>query len=257
MLVSPTPPEPGPKPGEWFATTHWSVVGAAGQVDSARRAEALERLCRTYWYPLFAFVCRRGHSLEDAQDLTQEFFARLLDKNYVQTADPERGRFRTFLLTALKGFLANEWDRGQAQKRGGGRIPLPLEDLTPEQLHHLSAQTELTPEQAYERNWALALLEQARREVRDEYAAAGKLARFGSLEPFLPGDRQELTYAQVGASLGLSEEAVKSEVHRMKRRFREVVRTLIAHSVETPEEIDDEVRHLFAALAGLGSGPTG
>jgi RNA polymerase sigma-70 factor (ECF subfamily) len=125
-----------------------------------------------------------------------------------------------------------------------------LEDLTSEQLHQLGAQTQLTPEEAYERNWALALLEQARRELREQYVAAGKLARFASLEPFLPGDRQELTYAQAGASLGLSEEAIKSEVHRMKRRFREVVRTLIAHSVETPEEIDDEVRHLFTALAG-------
>ncbi len=231
-----------------FTTTHWSVVLAAAHGTDAPAAEALEQLCRTYWYPLYAHVRRRGSSPEDAQDLTQEFFARLLARGWLGMADGRRGRFRSFLLAALDHFLANEWDRAHYQKRGGGSPHLPFDTLAAEQLYHPEASRDGSPDALYERNWALRLLDQVRTRLREEYRADGKAQRFDLLERFLPGEECSLTYAQAAAQLGVPEGTLKSDVHRLKQRYGELLREEIAHTVPSPEEIDDELRHLIAVL---------
>jgi RNA polymerase sigma-70 factor (ECF subfamily) len=234
--------------GGVFATTHWSVVLTAGQVESPQAAEALEQLCRTYWYPLYAYVRRQGHSPEDAQDLTQEFFARLLAKNWLSMADQRRGRFRSFLLTAFSHFLANEWDRAHCQKRGGSRAHLPFDMMGAEQLFHLEAGRDATPEAIYERHWALRLLDLVRRRLREDQATDRKAGQFELLERFLPGEESPLTYAQAAAQLGVPEGTLKSEVHRLKQQYGNLLRQEIAHTVSGPEEIDDELRHLITVV---------
>jgi RNA polymerase sigma-70 factor (ECF subfamily) len=234
----------------WFVTTHWSVVLAAGQRDSGPAQAALEHLCRAYWTPLYTYVRRRNYSAEDAQDLTQEFFARFLSKNYLQTAQPSRGRFRSFLLGALQHFLANEWDKARAAKRGGGRAAIPLDDLSAENLYRAVSARERTPEESYDQSWALALLEQVRQRLREEYTRAGKGRQFDHWVAFLPGEASPLSYAQAGQRLGLSEEAVRSEVYRLRKRYRELVRLEVGQTVATPGEIEDELRHLIAVLRG-------
>src|SRR5689334_17867970 len=188
--------------GRWFSTTHWSVVLAAGQADSPESADALERLCRTYWYPLYAYVRRQGYGPEDAQDLTQEFFARLLDKNYLGRADRQRGRFRSFLLTSLKNFLVHEWERARAEKRGGGRTFIPWDDV-PETRYQLEAASDATPEKIFEQRWAFALFQQALGRLREELAGTGKGEQFEQLKGFLTSEPAEGAYAEVGARLGL------------------------------------------------------
>jgi RNA polymerase sigma-70 factor (ECF subfamily) len=232
-----------------FDTTHWSVVLAAGHSSSPDAQEALEKLCRGYWYPLYAFVRRQGCSPPDAQDLTQEFFARLLEKKYLAMANRNRGKFRWFLLSSFKHFLANEWDRARAQKRGGGKTHLPFDDLAGEKLYALESAHELAPDRIYERTWALTLLEQARNRLRQEYTTLGKEARFDHLELFLPGEKSAISYASAAHNLGLTEGAVKAEVHRLKKRYRELVRSEIAQTVSTASEIDEELRQLIAALS--------
>jgi RNA polymerase sigma-70 factor (ECF subfamily) len=238
-----------PRGGVLFATTHWSVVLAAGRTESAEAHDALEQLCCAYWYPLYAFVRRQGHGPHDAQDLTQEFFARLLAKNYLSTARPERGRFRWFLLAALRHFLANEWDKSQAAKRGGGQRLVPLDELLAEQNYSAEPADRLTAEKLYERAWALTVLQQVRTRLRAEFVAAGRGARFDLLEKFLPGEDSEMTYAQAGQMLGLAEGTVKADVHRLKNRYRELLRAEIAQTVESPAGIDEELRSLITALA--------
>jgi RNA polymerase sigma-70 factor (ECF subfamily) len=233
-----------------FATTHWSVVLAAADSTLPEAETALEALCRTYWYPLYAFVRHRGHSPQDAQDLVQGFFARLLERHDLAAVEPGHGRFRSFLLTALRHFLANEWDRAQAAKRGGGERRMPLDEILAESQYSREPVHELTAERLYERSWAWTVLEQVCARLREEFRAADQSARFELLEKFLPGEDSELTYAQAGERLGLSEGSVKSEVHRLRQRYRAVLREQIAQTVATPDDVAGEIRHLIAVLSG-------
>jgi len=237
-------------PAEYFATTHWTVVLHARQPDSPQAHEALERLCQAYWYPLYAFVRRQGHDAHDAQDLTQEFFARLLEKNYLQDVDRAKGRFRSFLLASLKHFLANEWDRRKALKRGGNRTHLPIDSQSAETRYGLEPAHDQSPEKLFERRWALTLLDQVLQRLREEFAAEGKVEQFDHLKVTLTTDRHSVPYAELGARLQLSEGAVKVAVHRLRQRYREVLRAEIAQTVARPEDVEGEIRHLFAALAG-------
>jgi len=233
-----------------FATTHWSVVLAAGEVESPQAADALARLCRAYWYPLYAYVRRQGRGSPDAQDLTQEFFARVLEKNFLKSATPEKGRFRSFLLVALKRFLANEWERASAQKRGGGRAPVELDAVSAEERYRLEPVDEASADRIYERRWALALLDQVLIQLQDEAGRAGKAEHFELLKPFLYGERGPLSQTAIGARLGLSESAVKSAVHRLRQRYRELLRQEVANTVANPADVEDELRHLLNVLNG-------
>ena len=233
-----------------FNTTHWSVVLLAGQSPAPDADAALDKLCRTYWYPLYAYVRRAGHSPEDAQDLTQEFFARLLEKKYLQFADPDRGRFRSFLLKSLQHFLVNEWVRGQAQKRGGGQKIFSLDEAAAERSYLQQPADQLSPESLYDKRWAMTLLERAMERLGANYAASGKRDVFDQLKRLLLTEGSGESYRQLAGPLGLSEGAVKVAVHRLRQRFREAVRSEIAQTVATPAEVDEELRCLMAALSG-------
>lgn len=234
----------------YFATTHWTVVVNARAGDSSIARASLEKLCQSYWYPLYAFVRRQGHGPHDAQDLTQEFFARLLEKNYLGDVDRARGRFRSFLLASLKHFLANEWDRRRAQKRGGGQVHVPIDPQSAEERYGLEPGHAQTPEKLFERRWALTLLDQVLEKLSAEFAATGKAEQFEQLKATLTNDRGTVPYASIATNLGQSEGAVKVAVHRLRQRYREVLRAEIAHTVATPAEVEEELRHLFSALAG-------
>jgi len=236
-----------------FASTRWSLVAAAGQGTSPEAQEALAILCQVYWYPLYAYARRRLTKVEDAQDLTQEFFAQLVEKDYLQAADPKRGKFRSFLLTAFKNFLAKEHDRGQAQKRGGGRRFLPLDFQAGETRYHLEPSDHATPESLYERRWALTLLEQALALLRQEFTNTGKRQLFESLKGTLTGDGSTEPYSQIADKLGMSEQAIKVAVHRLRQRYKELLREEIAQTVTSDDEIDDELRDLFNAVRGTKS----
>jgi RNA polymerase sigma factor (sigma-70 family) len=231
-----------------FLTTHWSVVLAAKDGSSPESVAALEVLCRTYWYPLYAFVRHQGHSPSDAQDLTQEFFARLLAKEYLRAADREKGRFRTFLRVALRRFLANEWDRERRLKRGGGQPPLPLDAVAAEHRYQAERDDVLPPDHLYERRWARALLEQVLSRLRAEYAAGGKTAEFERLKGGLTAERGGIAYADIAAALVLSEGAARVAVHRLRKRFRVLFRAAVAETVSTPEEVEDELRYVVGLL---------
>ena len=235
-------------PGDIFATTRWTVVLAAGQRHTAQANVALEELCRIYWFPLYAYVRRRGHTREDAEDLVQEFFARFLAKNYLAGLASERGRFRAFLLAALKHFLANEWDRAQTQKRGGGAAHLSLDWQTADTKFQVAAAAEPSPDRAFDREWALALLERVITRLSDECAAEGKAESFARLKPFLTAARSAMPYAQVAAELGLAEGAVRVAVHRLRRRYRELLRDEIAQTLSDPAQVEEELRALFGAF---------
>src|SRR5438874_7846041 len=232
-----------------FSATHWSIVLASRANDLARATAALERLCRTYWYPLYAFIRRRGSDPHDAEDLTQGFFAYLLEKDTLKKVDRGKGKFRTFLLAALANFLANEWDKRQTVKRGGQRQIISLAETVAEELYRHEVVESLTPEKLFERRWARALMEQVLARLKQEYAAGGKADLFAKLEPALTGETAAGVYAEWAAELGMSEGAVKVALHRLRRRFGEVLRSEIGHTVSSPEEIDDEIRHLFAAIS--------
>jgi RNA polymerase sigma factor (sigma-70 family) len=231
-----------------FVTTHWSVVLAAGRNDTTRARVALEKLCQTYWYPLYAYVRRRGYSPEDAQDLTQEFFARLLGHNWLGRADQQRGRFRSFLLSAVNHFLADEWDKARAQKRGGNFIHVPLELNVAETRYSHEPADQITPEQNYERRWALTLLDEVLRRLSSDYQQQGRSEWFAALHPCLVGDRNSQPYAELAVQLGVSEGTVKSAVHRLRQHYRQLLREEIAQTVAEPGEVDAELRHLFAVL---------
>jgi len=224
------------------------VVARAGRGGSAEARAALATLCESYWFPLYAFVRREGCSADDAQDLIQAFFVRLLEKNYLAVADRARGRFRSFLLAALKHFLANERKRGRAQKRGGGRAAISLDFPAAENRYRLEPADELTPERLYEKRWALALLDRVLQRLRDELAGAGKLARFDHLKQFLTGEPETESYRQIAGELAMSEGAVKVAVHRLRRRYRELLEDEIAQTVAGPEEVEEERRALLAAV---------
>lgn len=231
-----------------FAATRWSIVVAAGGADSKRARRALEHLCSTYWYPLYAFVRRQGHAPHDAQDLTQEFFARLLARNFLGDADPGKGRFRSFLLGALKHFLSDEWDRARAQKRGGGVQIISLDAESAETRYKLEPADDSSAEKIYERRWALALLDQVLRRIRSEFARDGKEHFFEELKPALTGAK--IPCAEIAARLGLKEGAVRVAVHRLRTRYRDLLRAEIAETVASPTDVDSEMQHLFAALTG-------
>lgn len=231
-----------------FATTHWSVVLQAGEADSPHASEAMARLCRAYWYPLYAYVRRQGHSMEDSQDLTQEFFARLLERQSLRSADPARGRFRTFLLTSLKHFLINEWNKANRAKRGGGRQIISLDAEETETRFRAEPADNRSPDKAFERRWALVLLERVLDQLQEEFAAAERAQIFEELKSSLTGDGSGSSYPEIGLRLGMSESNLKVTVHRMRRRYRELLREEIARTVETSEAIDEEMRDLFAAL---------
>jgi RNA polymerase sigma-70 factor (ECF subfamily) len=231
-----------------FASTRWSLVVAAAQRDSPECEAALATLCRQYWYPLYAYARRRLPQPQDAQDLTQEFFARLLAKDYLRQADRQRGRFRAFLLTAFKHFLAKEHERAHALKRGGGRTFVALDFDQGEQRYHQEPSHQTTPEAQYERGWALTLLEQGLTRLREELAGAGKERLFECLKGTLTVDATPRPYAELAGELGMTAEALKVAVHRLRRRYAELIRAEIAQTVATPEEVEDELRELFAAV---------
>lgn len=239
---------PQPRPAEWFATTHWSVVLAAAQGDPARARAALERLCQSYWYPLYAFVRRSGKSSHDAEDLVQSFFAVCLEKDYLAAADREQGRFRSFLLLMLKRFLANEHHKGQAAKRGGARSPVALDALSAEERYAIEPVDRLSADKLFERRWALTLLEQVLARLQREQADAGRGAVFEYFKIFLVAGGGP-SYAELAARLGLSEGAVKVAVHRLRQRYRALLDDELANTVSSPADVEEERRHLLAALS--------
>jgi len=235
-------------PAQVFVTTHWSVVLTAAGSDTPRAQEALGHLCQLYWYPIYHFVRRQGHSMHDAQDFTQEFFARLLEKNWIAHVDQSRGRFRSFLLLVLKRFLASEWHKANTQKRGGVRRCLPLPLDTAETRYALEPADAGTPEQAFEKQWALTLLETVLRQLRAEYEQDGRGRLFEALKPCLMGTRESQPYATLASEQAMSEGAVKVAVHRLRERYRERLKAEIAHTVASPADVDAEMRHLFRVL---------
>ena len=233
----------------WFTTTHWTVILAAAGPTAPEASEALEKLCRAYWYPLYAYVRRRGYAPHDAQDLTQEFFARLLARNFLQGVAADKGRFRSFLLASLNHFLADEWDKARAQKRGGNQFHLSLDATTGEDRYQLEPADDFNAEKLFERRWAAALLEQARSRLETEYVESGRAELYQRLRTVEAGSRATPPYAQLGAEVGLSESAVKSAVFRMRRRYHELLREEVAGTVSGPSEIDEEIRYLITVLS--------
>lgn len=231
-----------------FATTHWSVVLAAGHGDTTRAKDSLAELCRTYWYPLYAYARRRGYSPQDAEDLTQEFFAELLQGNWVAKADRQRGRFRSFLLSAMKHFMANEWNRAQAQKRGGAQRILSLNDDSAEHRYRLEPAEKATPESLFERGWALTLLNGVLARLEEEYRQDGKQTWIEAMRPALTIDRGALDYAEIAGTLGVTQTAARVAVHRLRRRYRELIRAEVAGTVASPNEVEEEMHYLFQVL---------
>lgn len=233
-----------------FATTHWSVVLAAGQSDSTIQAAALEKLCTAYWYPIYSYVRRRGNDPEDAQDLTQEFFLRLIQKNWLAGVTPEGARFRSFMLTMVKGFLANAHDRVRAAKRGGGRPTIPLDAQLAEERFAAEPASTQTPESIFERRWALAVLDEALHRLRATAQEADKVRHFEHLQPFLSREPDEGEYAALAERLGLSPGAIGVAVHRLRQRYRETLRATVTDTLTDPSHLDEELRHIFDALRG-------
>jgi RNA polymerase sigma-70 factor (ECF subfamily) len=234
--------------GPVFATTHWSVVLAAQDKGSGRSAAALEQLCRAYWFPLYSYARRAGQNPADAEDLTQGFFARLLEKDYLQSAASDRGRFRTFLLVAFKRFLANQWDREHALKRGGFAPVVSIDQESAESRYAVEPSHNLQPDLLFDRQWAVTLLERAVAQLHEEYVGSGRARLFEYLQSCLAREESALPYADIAERLHLTEPAVKMAVHRLRARYREILRAEIAHTVSAPEEIEEELRHLFSAF---------
>jgi RNA polymerase sigma-70 factor (ECF subfamily) len=233
---------------ESFETTQWSVVVSAGNQGSPQAQQALAKLCQAYWYPLYVFVRRQGQRPEDAQDLVQGFFAKVIEKNYVADAEREKGRFRSFLLLALKRYMANEWDHANREKRGGGKQILSLDAQNTEMRYKTEPADEMSPEKAFERQWALTLLQQVLDRLSAEFTTAGKTRLFEELKVFLNGEKSG-SYTEVGGRLGMSESAIKVAVHRLRLRYRELLKQEIANTVGSPDAIKDEINSLFAALS--------
>ncbi|HWX19840.1 MAG TPA: sigma-70 family RNA polymerase sigma factor [Candidatus Binatia bacterium] len=235
-------------PGRQFNTTHWSVVLLAGQNESQQGAEALEKLCRTYWPPLYGFIRRQGYGPEDAQDLTQKFFALLLERKDFGAVDPRKGKFRTFLLTSLTHFLANERDWSKAAKRGGGQQIISLNALESEQRYGSEPSVNVSPDKLFDLRWATTVLEEALRKLQAEMTAGGKSRQFEQLKLYLTDEPGEGDYTAAGVQLAMSSQAVAVAVHRLRNRYRELVRTEVAQTVANPLETDEEMRHLHEVL---------
>jgi RNA polymerase sigma factor (sigma-70 family) len=237
-----------PEPPASFATTRWSLVLAAGQRAAPESDQALAALCQAYWGAVYVFVRRQVANLHEAQDLTQTFFAELLEKNLLAVAEPARGRFRSFLLTSVRNFLLNEWDKKKALKRGGGRKHLALDFQSHDSNYSLEPANTMTPERLYERQWALDLLEQVMTRLRAEFTKAGKERIFERLKGSLAGANAETPLAEIARQLGISANAAKVAAHRLRKRYRELLRAEVAQTLTDPNEIDDEIRQLFEAL---------
>ncbi len=237
-----------PSRADTFATTHWTVVLAAGKGSTPQSDHALEELCRTYWYPLYAYVRRRGYTHEDAEDLTQGFFARFLERNYLEGLTSEKGRFRAFLLASLKHFLANEWDRAHRQKRSAPTPNLSLDWQSADSRYQINVPDDLTPDKIYDREWALALLEHVITRLRDECAAGEQSQLFDKLKPFLTVDKAAVPYAEAAAELNLAEGAVRVAVHRLRKRYRGLLRDEITQTLSDPAQVEEEMRTLLGAF---------
>lgn len=224
------------------------MVVSAGRQSSPESNRALAALCETYWYPLYAYVRRRVSDVAEAHDLTQAFFCELLEKNYVEAADPARGKFRAWLITAFKHFLSKEWEKAKAQKRGGGRLAISLDFAAADSHLNVEPATALTPDQYYDQQWALTLLNQIMEKLQFEFREAGKSEQFEILKGHLIGDHSGATYAETAVVLGMNEAAARKAASRMRQRYRELLREQIAQTVSDPEEVDDEIRNLFAIL---------
>ncbi|MGO8836964.1 MAG: RNA polymerase sigma factor [Limisphaerales bacterium] len=240
---------PTSAPGDIFATTHWTVVLAAGKRSTPQSDRALEELCRAYWFPLYAYVRRRGHTREDAEDLTQAFFARFLEQNYLAGLSAERGRFRAFLLASLKHFLANEWDKSRRQKRGGGQTPLSLDWRIADTQFQVAATAEPSPDKAFDREWAVALLAKVIERLQAECEAEGRGKQFAELKVFLTAGKGELSHAEAAQKLGLDETAARVAVHRLRKRYRQLLRDEIAQTLADTADVDEEIRALFGAFS--------
>ena len=241
---------PGAVAQPLFATTHWSVVLATANQDSPQAAAALEQLCCTYWYPLYCYVRRHSYGHEDAQDLTQGFLLQLLERHSFARADASKGRFRSYLLAGLNYFLSDQRDRASTQKRGGGQPTLSFMDSRAvDERYRLEPVDVRSPDKLFERQWALTLLDQVLARLEQEFREAGQLERFQRLRVFLVAGRGEGSYAEVGAQVGMSGEAVKKAVHRMRRRYYGLFREEIAHTVASPAEVEEEMRSLCAIMA--------
>jgi RNA polymerase sigma factor (sigma-70 family) len=231
-----------------FVTTHWTVVLQAGAHDSPQAAAALESLCDAYWYPLYSYVRRQGHSPHDAEDLTQAFFAHLLALNYLRLADRNRGRFRTFLLAAFKNFLINEWKQANRQKRGAGQPAVSLDEVLAESRFAAEPTVAQPPDTHYDRAWAATLMERALAALRAEFERSDKQDQFERLKSYVWGEKNALSYAEMAAQLGQTEGAVKVAVHRLRQRYGELLRAEVAQTVATPVEVDEELRYLVAVI---------
>lgn len=232
----------------WFATTHWSLILAAGRSPTPRSAAALETLCETYWPPRYAYARRKGHSAEDAEDLVQGLFALLLEREDLQHVAPERGKFRSFLLASLNHYISNERDRARAKKRGGDRLILSLDAQREEEGYLQEPADNLTPEKVFERRWALTLLERAFARLRDEHEVKGKSEFFDSIQPYLVASEDRAPYKEAAEKLGMSEGSLKVAIHRMRRRFRDALRDEVAQTVTNEKEIEEEIRYLLTVL---------
>lgn len=239
-----------PEHGAHFFTTQWSLVVRAGDLANPAAQAALETLCGRYWFPLYAYVRREGYGMHDAQDLTQAFFARFLEKDYLHDVDPSRGRFRSFLLASLRHFLANARDHAKAAKRGGGRTALSLDFSQAEDRYLHEPASDWTAEKLFHRRWAVEMLHAVMERLQAEWATPEKRAFFLAVQAFLSDVAPTRTYGDVAEELGMTEGAVKTAVHRMRRRYRELLREEIAQTVSDPEEVDEEIQQLFGALQG-------
>ncbi len=231
-----------------FAPTHWSVVLAAAAEESPASTAALEKLCRNYWYPLYAYVRSRGYGPEDAEDLTQEFFARLLAHRGLEGASPLKGKFRSFLLASINHLLSDERDRATSQKRGGGKPELSLEAQTAEERYRLEPLDELTPEKVFERRWAAAVVERVLGQLEEEYSRTGRGQVFRVLQFFIPGEGPGRDYTAAARRLGMTDGTARVAVHRLRQRFGTMLRAAVAETVDTPEDLESELRYLLAAL---------
>lgn len=249
-MPNPASSQAGSRPDEIFATTRWTVVLAAGQRPSPEASVALEELCRTYWYPLYAYLRRQGCSHEDAEDLTQAFFARFLEKDYPEGLSSEKGRFRAFLLAAMKHFLANAWDHASRKKRGGGVVHLSLDWQHADSRYQIELADQLSPDKLFDRAWAVTLLERVITRLRDENVGEEKARMFDQLKPFLMVGKGAIPYAAAASQLGLSEGAARVAVHRLRRRYRELLREEISQTLADPGQAAEEIQALFSAFAG-------